>query len=137
MSVVWTMSLNVYWKNNVSSKGSAFPQLLSYTKRIVYYWFATYILKNNIDAFCSNFSLKYRNSANIWQHLTVFPSYFNNIYLKYFRILQNLMKNYKILQKLTKVYKSWWKVQYSTIFFWSNHLLSFCFIQFQCTVGIS
>jgi len=31
-----------------------------------------------------------RNSANIRQHLTVFPSDFNNIYLKYFDILQNL-----------------------------------------------
>jgi hypothetical protein len=38
--------------------------------------------------------------------LTVFPSDFNNIYLKYFSILQNLTRNYKILQKFTKVYKS-------------------------------
>ncbi len=104
--MVWTMSLSVYGKNNVSSKGSALPQLLPYTIRIVYYWLATYILKNNIDALCCNFSLKYRNSANIRQHLTVFPSYFNNIFLKYFRILQNLMRKYKILWKLTKAYKS-------------------------------
>jgi len=34
---------------------------------------------------------------NLRQHLTVFPSDFNNIYLKYFSILQNLMRNYKIL----------------------------------------
>jgi hypothetical protein len=43
---------------------------------------------------------------NIRQHLTVFTSGFNNIYLKYFGILQNLMRNYEILQKFTKVYKS-------------------------------
>ncbi len=45
----------------------------------------------------------YRNSANIRQHLTVFPSDFNNIYLKYFMILHNWMRNCKILWKLTKV----------------------------------
>jgi hypothetical protein len=38
--------------------------------------------------------------------LTVFPSYFNNIFLKYFGILQNLMRNYKILRKFTKVDES-------------------------------
>ena len=41
---------------------------------------------------------------NFRWHLTVFPSDFNNIYLKYFGILQNLMGNYEILQKFTKVY---------------------------------
>jgi hypothetical protein len=41
------------------------------------------------------------------QHLTVFPSDFNNIYLKYFGILQNLMRNYEILRKFTKVYESY------------------------------
>ncbi len=45
----------------------------------------------------------YRNSANIRQNLTVFQSDFNNIYQKYFRILQNLTRNYEILQKFTKV----------------------------------
>jgi hypothetical protein len=40
---------------------------------------------------------------NLRQHLTVFPSDFNNIYLKYFGILQNLMRNYEILRKFTKV----------------------------------
>ncbi len=43
---------------------------------------------------------------NIRQHLTVFPSDFNNIYLKYFSILQNLMRNYEILQKFTKFNES-------------------------------
>jgi hypothetical protein len=43
---------------------------------------------------------------NVRQHLTVFPSDFNNIYLKYFGILQNLMRNYEILQKFMKVYES-------------------------------
>ncbi len=41
------------------------------------------------------------------RHLTVFPSDFNNIYLKYFGILQNLARNYEILQKFTKVYESY------------------------------
>jgi hypothetical protein len=44
---------------------------------------------------------------DIRQHLTVFPSDFNNIYLKYFGILHNLTRNYEILQKFTKVYKSY------------------------------
>ena len=44
---------------------------------------------------------------NLRQHLTVFPSDFNNIYLKYFGILQNLMRNYKILQKFIKVDESY------------------------------
>ncbi len=39
---------------------------------------------------------------NIRQHLTVFPSDFNNIYQKYFGILQNLTRNYEILQKFMK-----------------------------------
>jgi hypothetical protein len=33
--------------------------------------------------------------------LTVFPSHFNNIFLKSFRLLQNLMRICEILQKLT------------------------------------
>ncbi len=43
---------------------------------------------------------------NLRWHLTVFPSDFNNIYLKYFGILQNLSRNYEILWKFTKAYKS-------------------------------
>ncbi len=43
---------------------------------------------------------------NLRWHLTVFPSDFHNIYLKYFGILQNLMRNYKILRKFTKAYES-------------------------------
>ncbi len=43
---------------------------------------------------------------NIRQHLTDFPSDFNNIHLKYFGILQNLTRNYKILQKVMKVNES-------------------------------
>ena len=49
----------------------------------------------------------YRNSANIRKHLTVFPSDFNNIYLKYFTSLQNLTRNYNILWKFTKVNESY------------------------------
>jgi hypothetical protein len=39
---------------------------------------------------------------NFRRHLTVFPSDFNNIHLKYFGILQNLTRNYESLQKLMK-----------------------------------
>ncbi len=44
---------------------------------------------------------------NLRRHLTVFPSDFKNIYLKYFGILQNLTRNYEILWKSTKVYESY------------------------------
>jgi hypothetical protein len=44
---------------------------------------------------------------NLRQHLTVFPSDFNNIYLKYFSILQNLTINYEILWKFMKVNESY------------------------------
>jgi hypothetical protein len=44
---------------------------------------------------------------NLRWHLTVFPSDFNNIYLKYFGILQNLTRNYEIFWKFTKVDKSY------------------------------
>jgi hypothetical protein len=49
---------------------------------------------------------------NLRRHLTVFPSDFNNIYLKYFGILQNLMRIYEILQKFTKVDESYDSPQY-------------------------
>jgi hypothetical protein len=32
------------------------------------------------------------------QYLTAFPSHFNNIFLKYFRLFQNLSRNCMILQ---------------------------------------
>ena len=44
---------------------------------------------------------------NLRWHLTVFPSDFNNIYLKYFGILRKLTRIYEILQKLTKVDESY------------------------------
>jgi hypothetical protein len=50
-----------------------------------------------------------RNSANIRQHLTVFPSYFNQIYLKFFCHFTEF--NYK-LRDFTKVYKSYNIPQY-------------------------
>ncbi len=48
------------------------------------------------------FHESYINSANIRQHLSVFPSDFNKIYHKYFGILQNSMRFYKSLRKLMK-----------------------------------
>jgi hypothetical protein len=44
---------------------------------------------------------------NLRRHLTVFPSDFNHIYLKYFSILENLTRNYEILQKFMKVDESY------------------------------
>ncbi len=69
---------------------------------------------------------------NLRWHLTVFPSDFNNIYLKYFSILQNLTRNYKILPKFKKVYESWQKLRYSTIFF--GQIPCFLSISFDCDV---
>ncbi len=68
---------------------------------------------------------------NLRQHLTVFPRDFNNIYLKYFSILQNLTRNYEILRKFTKVYESLQKLRYSTIFFLVKSL---AFVPFRSLV---
>jgi hypothetical protein len=65
----------------------------------------------------------YRNSANIRQHLTVFPSDFNRNYLKYFEILQNLTRNYEILWKLTKA-----MIFHSIFFIKSLTFVSYCSI---------
>ncbi len=60
----------------------------------------------------------YQNSANIRQYWTVFPNDFNNIYFKYFGLLQNLMRNYEILQEFTKVFESLWYSMKVTKFSW-------------------
>ena len=68
------------------------------------------------------------------RHLTVFPSDFNNIYLKYFGILQNLMRNYEILWKFMKVDESYHIPQYffgpityfRSVSFNCDVLLAFC-----------
>ncbi len=80
------------------------------------------------------FHESYRHSANIRQHLTVFPSYFNNIFLKYFRILQNLTRNYEILWKFRKVDESYDIPRYffgpityfRSVLFNCDVLLAFC-----------
>ena len=86
------------------------------------------------------FHESYRNSANIRQHLTVFPSDFNNIYLKYFGILHNSMINYEILQKFTKVNESYDIPQYflgqithfgSILFNWDVLLVFHDFVRWQ------
>ncbi len=66
---------------------------------------------------------------NLRRHLTVFPSDFNNIYLKYFGILQNLMRNYEILRKFMKVDESYDIPQY---FF--GQIPCFCSVSFACDV---
>jgi hypothetical protein len=66
---------------------------------------------------------------NLRWHLTVFPSDFNNIYLKYFGILQNLMRNYEILWKFTKVDKS-----YNIPRYFFGQIPCFHSISFDCDV---
>ena len=66
---------------------------------------------------------------NIRQQLTVFPSDFNNIYLKYFCILQNLMRNYEILRKFRKADESYDIPRY--IF---GQITYFCSVSFNCDV---
>jgi hypothetical protein len=66
---------------------------------------------------------------NLRQHLTVFPSDFNNIYLKYFSILQNLMRNYESLQKFMKVDKSY---DIPQDFF--GQITCFCSVSLDCDV---
>jgi hypothetical protein len=65
---------------------------------------------------------------NIWH----FPSDFNNIYLKYFGILQNLTRNYEILQKFTKVNESYDIPQY-----FLGQITHFCSILFNCDVPLA
>ncbi len=75
------------------------------------------------------FHESYRHSANIRQHLTVFPSYFNSIFLKYFRILQNITRNYKILWKFTKVDES-----YDIPWYFFGPITYFHSVLFNCDV---
>ncbi len=55
--------------------------------------------------FCP-FSCHEQKLMKFIKYLTFFPSHFNNIYLKSFFLLQNLMKKYDILWKLTKCYET-------------------------------
>ncbi len=66
---------------------------------------------------------------NLRWHLPVFPSDFNNIYLKYFSILQNLTRFYEILRKFTKVDESYDIPQY---FF--GQIPCFCSVLLYCNV---
>jgi len=68
---------------------------------------------------------------NLRRHLTVFPGDFNNIYLKYFGILQNLTRNYEILQKFMKVYESLRKFAKVTIFHDIFLVKSLAFVPFR------
>ncbi len=68
---------------------------------------------------------------NLRWHLTVFPSYFNNIYLKYFGILQNLTRNYEILRKFMKVYENLWKLMKVMIFHNIFSVKSLAFVPFH------
>ncbi len=66
---------------------------------------------------------------NLRWHLTVFLSNFNNIYLKYFGILQNLMRNCEILQKIMKVDES-----YDIPWYFFGQIFCFHSISFNCDV---
>ncbi len=66
---------------------------------------------------------------NLRWHLTVFPSDFNNIYLKYFSILQNLRRNYEILWKFTKVDE-----RYKIPRYFFGQSPCFRYISFACNV---
>ncbi len=69
------------------------------------------------------FHESYRDSANIRQHLTVFPI---NIYLKYFKILQNFNEK---LWDFMKVYKS-----YNIPRYFFGQITYFCSVSFNCDV---
>ena len=66
---------------------------------------------------------------NLRWHLTVFPSDFNNIYLKYFGILQNLTRNYEILWEFMKVDES-----YNIPRYFFGQIPCFCSVSFACDV---
>ncbi len=66
---------------------------------------------------------------NLRQNLTVFPSDFNNIYLKYFGILQNLTRNYEILWEFMKVDES-----YNIPRYFFGQIPCFCSVSFAYDV---
>ncbi len=69
---------------------------------------------------------------NLRWNLTVFPSDFNNIYLKYFGMLQNLMRNYEILWKFMKVDES-----YDIPRYFFSQIPCFHSVSFNCNVGFA
>ncbi len=128
------------WSEMIRDEISSKPKVLDEEKLFGILWtFVKY--REIVFPTFVYFHESYRDSANIRKHLTVFPSYFNNIYLKYFGILQNLMRNYEILQslqKFTKVDKSYDIPRYffsqitylHSVSFDCNVLLAFCnFVQ--------
>ncbi len=61
------------------------------------------------DKVCPTFGLFSWHEQKLMKfswYSTTFPSHFNNIYLKSFRLSQNLTRNYKILQILTKFHET-------------------------------
>ncbi len=54
-----------------------------------------------------HFSVHEQKLMKLKQYLTVFPSHFNNIFLKSFRLLQNLMRNCVILQLLMRFHETY------------------------------
>ncbi len=77
----------------------------------------------------SSIFMKVVEIQTILNNLTVFPSDFNSIYLKYFGIIQNLTRNYEILWKFMKVDESYDIPQY---FF--SQIPCFHSVSFNCDV---
>ncbi len=61
------------------------------------------------------------------QYLTIFPCHLNNIYLKYFGLLQNLNKNNEILQKLMIFHET-------NEISWNVLVYNFAFVKLRCTL---
>ncbi len=77
---------------------------------VKFYWILWTFIKV-LDKVCptfSHFSWHNWKLMKLNQYLTVFPSHFNNIFLKSFKLLQNLMRNCEILWKLTQFHEISW-----------------------------
>jgi hypothetical protein len=72
----------------------------------------------------NHFSVNEQKLTKLSQYCTVFPSRFSNIFLKSFKLLQNLMRNYEILQYLMTFHKnndiSWNSSGNNTRLSWSS-----------------
>ncbi len=87
-----------------------------------------------LDKVCPTFILFLWHEQKLTKfnwNLTVFPSHFNNIYLKSFGLLQNLTINYEKLWDFMKDYKCLWYYMKLIKFSQSQY---FAFIQLQCTL---
>ena len=124
---MWSMRFQS-WTRGYNTKFCKKPKVLDQEKLCGIQWTFVKYRKIVFPTFV-HFHKSCRNSANIRQHLTVFPSDFNNIYLKYFGILQNLTRNYKILQKFMKLNES-----YDIPWYFFSQITYFRSVSFDCDV---